>query len=47
MNQRTWALIARMSDALGRPLFTPLPQGEVGFMLNGSPPIRNGRDTGL
>src|SRR5262249_36606471 len=38
MNQRTWALLATMTDAIGRPLFTPTPvQNEVGFLLNGSP----------
>lgn len=38
MNQRTWALLATMSDAIGRPLFTPRPiQNQVGFLLNGSP----------
>src|SRR5262249_8725381 len=39
MNQRTWGLISTMSDALGRPLLAPLPQGEAGFMLAGSPVI--------
>jgi HK97 family phage major capsid protein len=40
MNQRTWALLATMSDAIGRPLFSPSPiQGQPGFMLNGSPVI--------
>jgi len=38
LNQRTWALLATMSDAIGRPLFAPSPiQNQVGFMLNGSP----------
>jgi HK97 family phage major capsid protein len=38
MNQRTWALIATMSDGIGRPLFTPSPiQDQPGFLLNGSP----------
>jgi HK97 family phage major capsid protein len=37
MNQRTWALIATMSDGIGRPLWTQLPGGAPGFMLNGSP----------
>jgi len=38
MNQRTWALLATTSDAIGRPLFAPSPiQNQVGFMLNGSP----------
>src|SRR5262249_41506757 len=38
MNQKTWALIATMSDAIGRPLFTPSPiQNHPGFLLNGSP----------
>src|SRR5215831_12638368 len=38
MNQRTWALLATMSDAIGRPLFAPSPiQNQPGFMLNGSP----------
>jgi HK97 family phage major capsid protein len=38
MNQRTWALLATISDAIGRPLFAPSPiQNQVGFMLNGSP----------
>src|SRR5262245_30239384 len=40
MNQRTWALLATMSDAIGRPLFSPSPiQDQPGFMLNGSPVI--------
>ena len=40
MNQRTWALLATMSDALGRPLFAPSPiQNQVGLMLNGSPVV--------
>src|SRR5215831_11219210 len=38
MSQRTWALLATMSDAIGRPLFTPSPiQGQPGLLLNGSP----------
>src|SRR5262249_48485150 len=38
MNQRTWALLATTSDAIGRPLFAPSPiQNQVGLMLNGSP----------
>jgi len=38
MNQRTWALLSTMSDAIGRPLFTPNPiQGQAAFLLNGSP----------
>jgi len=38
MNQRTWALLATMTDAIGRPLFTPSPiQDQPGFLLNGSP----------
>src|SRR6516225_9089169 len=40
MNQRTWALLATMSDAIGRPLFSPSPiQGQPGLFLNGSPVI--------
>jgi HK97 family phage major capsid protein len=40
MNQRTWALLATTTDAIGRPLFAPSPvQNQVGFMLNGSPVI--------
>src|SRR5262249_15184578 len=34
MNQRTWALISTMSDAIGRPLFTPSPiQGQASLLL--------------
>ena len=40
MNQRTWALLATMSDAIGRPLFAPSPiQNQVGLTLNGSPVV--------
>src|SRR5262249_54035939 len=37
MNQCTWSLLATMSDAIGRPLWTQLPGGAPGFVLNGSP----------
>src|SRR5262249_37740293 len=37
MNQRTFALILTMSDAMGRPLLNMMPQGMAGFMLAGSP----------
>jgi HK97 family phage major capsid protein len=36
-NQRTWAQIMTMSDAMGRPLWSQAPGGEPGFMLAGSP----------
>src|SRR5262245_34957980 len=36
MNQRTFALLHTMSDAIGRPLLSPIPQGP-GFVLDGSP----------
>jgi len=36
MNQRTFSLLHTMSDAIGRPLVSPIPQGP-GFMLDGSP----------
>src|SRR5262249_32358367 len=40
MNQRTWALISTMTDAIGRPLFTPSPiQGQSALLLNGSPVV--------
>ena len=40
MNQRSWALVATMTDAIGRPLFAPSPiQGQPNFLLNGSPVI--------
>src|SRR6516225_6186014 len=37
MNQRTFALLLTMSDALNRPLWGQLPGGVPGFMLAGSP----------
>jgi HK97 family phage major capsid protein len=37
MNQRTFALLMTMSDALGKPLLTMMPQGQMGFMFAGSP----------
>jgi HK97 family phage major capsid protein len=37
MNQRTFALLLTMSDATGRPLLNPLPQGQPSYSLAGSP----------
>jgi HK97 family phage major capsid protein len=37
MNQRTWALLASMSDAIGRPLWSQPPGGLPGLWLLGSP----------
>jgi HK97 family phage major capsid protein len=37
MNQRTAALLLTMSDGMGRPLLSPLPQSQPGFLLAGSP----------
>jgi len=37
MNQRTFALLLTMSDAINRPLWGQLPGGVPGFMLAGSP----------
>ena len=37
INQRTAALLFTMSDAIGRPLLTALPERAPGFVLAGSP----------
>jgi HK97 family phage major capsid protein len=37
MNQRVFALLLTMSDAIGRPILTQLPQATASFMLAGSP----------
>ena len=37
MNQRTFAQIATMTDANGRPIWSQLPGGEPGFQIAGSP----------
>jgi HK97 family phage major capsid protein len=39
LNQRTAALLFSMSDAMGRPIFSVLPERAPGFMLAGSPVI--------
>jgi HK97 family phage major capsid protein len=37
MNQRTFALLLAMQDAMGRPLLSPMPQGQPTYALAGSP----------
>lgn len=37
MNQRTVALLLAMSDGMGRPLLSPVPQSQPGFLLAASP----------
>jgi HK97 family phage major capsid protein len=37
MNQKTFALLLTMSDGLGRPMLTQMPQGVPTYMLAGSP----------
>jgi HK97 family phage major capsid protein len=39
MNQQTFALLLSQSDAMGRPLLSPMPQGQPVFTLVGRPVV--------